>query len=50
MLKCSSPQVMVSVGGAGGEGIGFLYRAGHWEFDHAPVSIWATQIGLDVGS
>lgn len=25
----------------------FFFKAGHWEFDHALVSIWATLIGLD---
>lgn len=34
--------------GEGGEGLGFLQGAGPWEFDGAPMSIWATQIGLGV--
>lgn len=31
-----------------GEGLGYLYSAGHWEFKHAPVSIWIKQTGLGV--
>lgn len=26
----------------------YSLRYGHWEFDHDPVSTWATQIGLGV--
>ena len=33
-------------GGIAGEGLSYLYRAGQWGVDHAPVSIWETQIGL----
>lgn len=33
--------------GAGdGEELSFHSGAGHWEFDHTPVSIWATRIEL----
>lgn len=38
MLNCGSPQLMASGGGG----------VGYWELDHAPVSIWAAQIGLTV--
>ena len=40
---CSSPKVM-EVGVAGGKD--FSLRGWHWEFGHALVSTWATQIGL----
>ena len=44
MLKYSSPQPMASGRGAGGKGLSFLQGAGHRGSDHAPVSVWATQI------
>lgn len=36
---------MASAGVRGGEKTQFSL-AGHCEFDHAPVNMWATQIGL----
>ena len=24
------------------KGCSYLYKAGHWEFDHTPVNLWAT--------
>lgn len=36
MLRYSSPQLMASVRGPGGEGLSFLQEAGSWEFDRAP--------------
>lgn len=30
----------------GREGLNFLQGADHWELNHAPVSIWPTQIGF----
>ena len=35
---------MASGRGAGGKGLSFLQGAGHRGSDHAPVSVWATQI------
>jgi hypothetical protein len=32
--------------GCRGEGLSFLQVDVHWESNHAPVSIWATQTGL----
>lgn len=34
--------------GYSGEGLSFLYMDGHWEPDHAPVSVWSTQVALGV--
>lgn len=31
-----------------GERLSLLDGAGHWEFDQAPVDVWATQIELGV--
>lgn len=25
-----------------------LFKGGHWESEHAPMSIWETQIGLGI--
>lgn len=49
MLECSSSQFMASGGGVEKDSV-FFKGLGHQEFDHAPGSTWATQIGLDVFS
>lgn len=43
MLKYTdiSSQLIASGGGVRTQ---FSLRSGHWEFDYAPVNIWATQI------
>ena len=50
MLKCSFLEFvnLWLLAGVGGDGLSYLYRAGHWEFDCVPLSIWATQIRLGV--
>ena len=46
MLKCGFLQVMTPGWGVGGESLCFLQGVSYYEFGHAPVSIWATQIRL----
>lgn len=46
MLKCALSTADGLWWGAGGEGLNFLQGADHWELNHAPVSIWPTQIGF----
>ena len=46
MRKCSSPERTASAEDASGEGLSFVLGAGPWELDHAPLSIFATQVGL----
>lgn len=51
MLMCISSKQAASGEvdqGVGGTGLSCLYGAGHWEFAHAPMSIWVTQIGLGI--
>ena len=43
MLKCNSSQVIASVGKGR---LSFLLGTDYWEFDHSPMSVWATQTGL----
>ena len=43
MLKCSLPQLIACGKDVGREELCSLR---HWLFDHAPVNIWKTQIGL----
>lgn len=46
MLTCNSSQLLTS-GWRGGENSFIFNRlATHSDFDHAPVSIWVTQVGL----
>lgn len=45
MLKRSSHNWLLA-GEQEKDAVFFRGLAGHWEFDHAPGSIWAAQIGL----
>lgn len=46
MLKCGSLQLRASCGLVRWGGLSLLEGAGYWKFDHVPVSVWATEIGL----